>query len=68
MNKITRLLTYLLRGEITQAIKHIEKNKNCAPDCCNKPMEYIGEHQGLYLRTQFYQCRICKRLEILHNR
>lgn len=72
MNKVLRLLSWLLtypiRSGVVQAAKHIERNINRAPDCCGKPMEYLGEHSGFYLNTQIYQCQECKRVEILHLR
>jgi len=71
MNEVLRFLLwpfmYLILREVKRSLKHIEKNINRAPNCCGESMEYLGEHQGFYSNTQFYQCGICKRLEILYN-
>lgn len=68
LNLIAKLLEYPIRSEAKEAFEHIKKNINYAPDCCGKPMDYIGEHSGFRFNTQFYQCQICRQVEILHNR
>ncbi len=67
MRILGRLLVFIADQMVGQDIRHLERNIQCAPLCCDNPMKYIGEHSGHFLKTQFYQCQVCKRLEILHK-
>ena len=67
MKILMKFLAFLFAHGITQEIAHIERNIKVAPACCEKPMKYVGEHSGHFLKTQFYQCQECKRLELLHK-
>jgi len=70
MNTFKKLLAfifaYMFESEV-KAIKCVERNIRAAPACCNKPMEYLGEHSSMYSITQFYQCQECRRVELLHK-
>lgn len=67
MKIIMKLLAFLLEPGIVKEVAHIERNIRVAPDCCNNPMQYLGEHSGMYSNTQFYQCQECKQLKMLHK-
>ena len=68
MRKILgKLLIWIADQVVGQDIRHLERNIKVAPVCCDKPMEYLGEHSSHFLNTQFYQCQECKRLELLHK-
>ena len=68
MEKLLKaLLKALAFSDVVGDVKHIERNINCAPVCCGKPMEYRGEHLGHRLNTQVYQCETCKQLALLHK-
>lgn len=67
MGILLKIFGFLFRGEVQSISNLIERNINCAPVCCEQPMEYIGEHSGHRLNTQFYQCQTCKRVELSHK-
>ena len=67
-NFLERIITYPIRREVENGAKYILRNIEAAPTCCSEPMEFIGEHSGHRLNTQFYQCSICMRVELAHKR
>ena len=62
-----RVITYPIRRKAERDAKRLLRNIEAAPTCCSEPMEFIGEHSGHRLNTQFYQCSICMRVELLHR-
>ena len=68
MNILLRILTWSIRHDAEEIVKRLQRNVDAAPTCCDTPMEYISEHSGFRVTTQFYQCAKCKKVGIQHAR